>query len=90
MSIQDFANWQRDEAVKEYLAQNQSYKTDIDSLSDDQVYAFDIISRFGEDISDEEIDKEIELAKQDPDGFNKKVQLLRDQYKKQEEQMIKA
>ena len=83
MSLQEFANWQRQEGVKEYLAQ-QTPQTDIDSYSDDEIIAYDFINRFGDDMSDEEIDKEIERLKEDEDAYEKRVDLLRSNYKNEE------
>lgn len=88
MSLQDFAEWQRQEAIQEYLSQQQS-QSDIDSYSDEEVVAYDYIKRFGESMSDEEIDAEIERLKADPDAFAKRVSLLRNAFKAEEEAQAK-
>lgn len=84
MTLQDFAEWQRQEAIKEYLA-GQSPVSETDSYSDEEIVAYDYIKRFGESMSDEEIDAEIERLKADPEAFEKRVTLLRNAFKAEEE-----
>lgn len=88
MSLQDFAEWQRQEAIQEYLSQQQQ-SSDIDAYSDEEIVAYDYIKRFGENMSDEEIDAEIERLKADPDAFAKRVSLLRNAFKAEEEAQAK-
>ena len=88
MSLQEFAEWQRQEAIQEYLAQQQT-TSDIDSYSDEEIVAYDYIKRFGESMSDEEIDAEIERLKADPEAFAKRVSLLRNAFKAEEEAQAK-
>lgn len=84
MSLQDFADWQKQVGVQEYLAQQQPV-SEIDSLTDEEVVAYDFIKRFGDSLSDEEVDNEVERLKSDPEAFSKRVQLLRTAYKNEEE-----
>ena len=84
MTLQEFAEWQRQEAIKEYLA-GQSPVSETDSYSDEEIVAYDYIKRFGESMSDEEIDAEIERLKADPEAFEKRVSLLRNAFKAEEE-----
>ena len=88
MTLQDFAEWQRQEAIQEYVAQ-QAQTSDIDSYSDEEIVAYDYIKRFGESMSDEEIDAEIERLKADPEAFAKRVSLLRNAFKAEEEAQAK-
>ena len=88
MTLQDFAEWQRQEAIKEYLA-GQSTVSETDSYSDEEIVAYDYIKRFGESMSDEEIDAEIERLKADPEAFAKRVTLLRNAFKAEEEAQAK-
>ena len=88
MTLQDFAEWQRQEAIKEYLA-GQSAVSETDSYSDEEIVAYDYIKRFGESMSDEEIDAEIERLKADPEAFAKRVTLLRNAFKAEEEAQAK-
>ena len=88
MTLQDFAEWQRQEAIQEYLSQQQTV-SDTDSYSDEEIVAYDYINRFGDDMSDEEIDAEIERLKADPEAFAKRVSLLRNAFKAEEEAQAK-
>lgn len=83
MSLQDFADWQKKVGVEEYLAQQQPV-TEIDGFTDEEMVAYDLIKRFGESMTNEEIDNEVERLKSNPEAFAKKVQLLRNAYKEEE------
>lgn len=83
MSLKDFADWQKNIGVQEYLSEQQP-KTDIDTYTDDEIIAYDFIRRFGDEMTDEEIDTEIERLKEDEDAYNKRVNLLRTSYKNEE------
>ena len=52
----------------------------VDDLSDDEVYALDLLHKIGSDISDEEINHALELAKQNEGLFKKTVEGLRKEY----------
>lgn len=88
MSLQDFADWQRQEAIKEYVA-NQAPQSETDDYSDDEIIAYDFIQRFGDEMTDEEIDAEIDRLKADPDAYQKRVNLLRSSFKSEEEAQAK-
>jgi hypothetical protein len=88
MSLQDFAEWQRQEAIAEYLA-NQRQTSEIDGYTDEEIIAYDFIRRFGEDMSDEEIDTEIERLKSDPEAYAKRVALLRNSFRSEEEAQLR-
>lgn len=88
MSLEDFANWQKKQAIDEYLAQ-QTPNSVIDTYSDDEIIAYDLIKRFGDDISDEEVDAEIDRLKGDSDAYVKRVALLRNSYKSEAEAQAK-
>lgn len=83
LTLQDFANLQRQQALAE-AQQNVPQQTDIDKYSDEEVIAYDFINRFGDSMTDEEIDAEIERLKEDEEAFAKRVNLLRQSYKTSE------
>lgn len=60
------------------VEQTKRYK--VDDLSDEEVYALDLLHKVGQDISDEEINQAIELAKQNEGLFKKTVEGLRKEY----------
>ena len=87
MSLADMIQWQREEAVKEYLAQSNNTEYTVDSLSDDELYVYDLHDRYP-DITDEELEQELEYAKQNQALFEKKMTALRNEYKQLEDEKI--
>lgn len=74
MNVQDYLD-----SLKQSQQVEKEYK--IDSLSDEDVYALDLLEKVGSDnITDEEITKAIEVAKQNEDLFKKTVDGLRKEY----------
>ena len=88
MSLKDFAEWQKQVGVQEYMA-NQQPHSEIDDYSDDEIIAYDFIQRFGDQMTDEEIDTEIERLKTDEEAYKKRVDLLRATYKSEAEAQAK-
>lgn len=85
-SLQEFADGIAQQAISDYIASQKNVPvSEIDNYSDDEVIAYDLIQKFGDDMTDDEIDDEIERLKEDDDAFNKKVQLLRTFYRNSEE-----
>lgn len=82
MSVQDYLN--------SITPTVQSYPNSpkIDEMSDEDLYAFDILNKVGNDnITDEELDAALEAAKANETLFKKTVEGLRQQYNRlQEEQ----
>lgn len=64
----------------------------VDDLSDDEVYALDLLHKVGEDLTDEEISSAIESAKQNEDLYAKTIEGLRKEYIRlqEEEEVQKA
>lgn len=70
-----------DEYIQSLLPETEPTKRyKIDDLSDDEVYALDLLHKVGSDISDEEINQALELAKQNEGLFKKTVEGLRKEY----------
>lgn len=66
---------------------NQQPVNQIDGMSDEDLYAFDILNKVGSDnITDEELDQAIEAAKSNETLFKKTVEGLRQQYNRQFEE----
>ena len=66
------------QSLQSEIEQTKRYK--VDDLSDDEVYALDLLQKIGSDISDEEINQALELAKQNEGLFKKTVEGLRKEY----------
>lgn len=72
MSIEDFTNQGQHEVQPSYR---------IDELTDDEVYALNLLDTIGQDnITDEEITQEIDKAKQNETLFKKTVDSIRNKY----------
>ena len=89
MSLNDFAVWQRNEAIKEFQNNNTQIDFTVDQLSDDQLYVFDLMDRFPE-MTEEEANNELAAAKKNGAVFGKKVQALRKEYQQLEADQIEA
>ena len=66
------------QSLQPEIEQTKRYK--VDDLSDEEVYALDLLHKIGSDISDEEINQALELAKQNEGLFKKTVEGLRREY----------
>ena len=78
-SVEDYLRTYAEENAPEPSQENHSYK--IDELSDDEVYALDLLEKVGSDnITDEELQSAIDAAKQNEDLYKKTVEGLRQEY----------
>lgn len=79
MSVQDYLN-----SITPTI---QETSPQIDKMSDEDLYAFDILNKVGSDnITDEELDEAIEQAKSNDKLFKKTVEGLRADYLKKEQE----
>lgn len=84
-SLQDVITYFQEQAVKAYIESNSSQTpSTVDSFTDEVLYVADLKKRFP-DMSDEELQVELELAQSNEDLFKKKVDILRTSYKAEEE-----
>lgn len=83
INLQEYTEYIKNESIKEYLNQTNSV-TNIDDYTDEVIFKADLINRFGEDISDEELDNEWAAAQSNPTLLEKKIGVLREQFKQQE------
>jgi hypothetical protein len=74
------------QAIQEYLDSNQEDTPvyEIDSIPDDELYLIDLKAKVPE-LTEEDASTELELAKQNEALYQKKVQGIRNEYKKKEE-----
>ena len=85
MNLRDFAKYQKDQAIKEYLEQNQTRTYTVDQLSDDELYIFDLKDQMP-DLTDEEAEEQLNRAKESEAFFQKKIAALRKEYKDLEDE----
>lgn len=84
MNLRDFAEYQKKQAIQEYLSQNQTPTYTVDQVSDDDLFKFDLIEQMP-DLTDEEVEDQLARAKESPSYFAKKVSALRAEYKELED-----
>lgn len=78
-SVEDYLNSYAEENAPEPAAAEPTYK--INELSDDEVYALDLLEKVGsENITDEELQAAIDAAKQNEQLYKKTVDGLRQEY----------
>lgn len=86
LSVSDYQRFIGQKAVQEYLEKNNpdtpSYE--VDSIPDDELYVIDLKAKIPE-LTDEDAAAELDLAKQNESLYQKKVQSIRNEYKKKEE-----
>lgn len=85
MNLKDFAKYQKEQAIKEYLEQNTTPSYTVDQLSDDELYKFDLKDQMP-DLTDEEVEDQLTRAKENESFFQKKIAALRKEYKDLEDE----
>lgn len=86
--IDYFANQRLEEYLNEHPEDKHQKNYSIDDYSDDELYLADLKSKYPS-FSDEELLSKLNTAKYDEDLFKKEVDVLRESYKAQEDQMLK-
>lgn len=88
-SFQDVIAYYQQKAIDEYKeANNIQPNYSIDNYTDDELYLADQKAKFPE-MTEDELKIELDIAKSNEDLYKKKVELIRKQYKDQEENRIK-
>ncbi len=78
------------ESLREQITQNQQDTApyEIDTISDDELFALDILDRYGEEnVTDEQLANMLESAKSDADLYAKTINNLRTHYKQREDDL---
>lgn len=89
-TIQDVITYYSQKAVDDYIKENGPVEKQysVDEYSDDELYITDLKSKFS-NMSDEDLKTDLEIAKENEELFKKKVDIIRKQYKEQEEESAK-
>ena len=87
INMKEYTELIQQNAIKDYINQSQTQNFESDNLSDDQIFMLDLIDRFGDSMSNEVIESELENAKQDEELFQKKVEVIRSNYKQKEDEI---
>lgn len=73
--------------IIQHIQDNQPSVYEVDNLTDDELFALDLIERLGEDnVTDDELKQAIEQAKANEDLYKKQVSALRSRYQDLENQ----
>ena len=86
--IDYFANQRLEAYLTEHPEDIHQKEYSIDDYSDDELYIADLKSKYPS-FSDEELLSKLNIAKSDEDLFKKEVDVLRESYRAQEDQMLK-
>ena len=86
--IDYFANQRLEEYLNEHPEDRHQKNYSVDDYSDDELYLADMKSKYPS-FSDEELLSKLNIAKSDEDLFKKEIDILRESYKAQEDQMLK-
>lgn len=89
MSLPQFIELQKRQAIQEYLQQNQEPEYYTDQLSDDDLFKFDLQSKI-KDLSDEDAEAQLENAKENEVFFKRRIEALRKEYKDKEDAETRA
>lgn len=88
-TIQDVVEYYSQKAVKDYIEKNAGERTySVDAYSDDELYVAELKAKYA-DMTDEEMQADLNAAKENETLFKKKVDIIRNQYKAQEEEREK-
>lgn len=90
LSAEEYRKFIANQAIQEYLASNSSdtQQYEVDSIPDDELYVIDLKAKIPE-LTDEDANSELELAKQNETLYQKKIQGIRNEYKQKEDLLIK-
>lgn len=86
--IDYFANQRLEAYLNEHPEDRHQKNYSIDDYNDDELYLADLKSKYPS-FSDEELLSKLNIAKSDEDLFKKEIDILRESYKAQEDQMLK-
>lgn len=86
LNVEEYTKYIAQQAIQDYLANNQEDTPvyEVDSIPDDELYLIDLKAKIPE-LTDEDAAAELELTKQNETLYQKKVQGIRNEYKKKEE-----
>lgn len=91
VTLQDVVEYYSQVAIQNYIKQNGKPQRDysIDEYSDDELYFADLKAKYP-DMTDEEIQADVDTAKENEELFKKKADAIRKQYKAKEDERIQA
>lgn len=90
LSVDEYKQLIANKAIQEFVANNDSTTStyEVDSIPDDELYIIDLKAKIPE-LTDEDANSELELAKQNETLYQKKIQSIRNEYKQKEDLLVK-
>lgn len=83
ITVENYLDYIRKKAIEDFISANNEPKYEVDNLSDEELYLLDLQYNF-KDISEEEAKQYLDYEKSNEVLWNKKMQVLRDNYKEKE------
>lgn len=83
ISVNGYLNWVREQAIRDYINSTANEFSDIDSLTDDELFILDL-KEMSPDLTDEELLTALEHERANATLWEKRVQGLRNAYKEKE------
>jgi len=80
VTFDEVMQYEKEKAIAEYIEQNKETNYTVDDLSNEELYRYDLQSRYP-NLSDEELDAKIAQEILQPDTFTKMTDALRTEYK---------
>lgn len=84
-TLQDVIDYYKNQAIEEYKNTTEDQPLEIDTFTDEELYVVDLKSKY-DDLTNEELEVELTKALENPDLFKKKVDKLRVEYKRLEDE----
>lgn len=81
LTPQEYMNAIQQNAINYYLQNSQQPQYDVDSLTDDELFVTDLLSKMGDSLTDDEARQALENAKSNPELYSKQIGALRKEYK---------
>lgn len=87
MTLEELAQVIRQQTIDQMQNQEAEQKSyTVDDFSNDELFIVDFRNKYGEDFTDDELLIELDKAKENPEIYEKRINKLREDYKKYEEE----
>jgi hypothetical protein len=87
MSFEEAVDYFKRQGVEEFINEQQASNFEVDEFSDEEIYALDLKSKF-DDLTDEDLEVEIEKQLENPEIFKKKVDKIREDLRQASKQDV--
>lgn len=77
-SLNDVVDYFKNQGIEEFVQRQNAESFNVDQFSDEEIYALELKSKF-DDLTDEEVELELEKQLENPELFKKKVDKIREE-----------